>query len=62
MELTLDGVQLLAGEYLIDLAIETGEGIPVDYYREACKIQMLASYGDVGVVRIPHKWQLDKKA
>ena len=62
MELTLDGVQLLAGEYLIDFAIETGEGIPVDYYREACKIQMLASYGDVGVVRIPHKWQLDKKA
>ena len=62
VELTLDGVQLLAGEYLIDFAIETGEGIPVDYYREACKIQMLASYGDVGVVRIPHKWQLDKKA
>lgn len=58
-EITLDEVQLLAGEYLIDFAIETGEGIPVDYYREACRIQMLASYGDVGVVRIPHKWQIN---
>lgn len=58
-EIALDEVQLLAGEYLIDFAIETGEGIPVDYYREACTIQMLASHGDVGVVRIPHKWKIN---
>ncbi len=58
VEIALDDVELLAGEYLIDFAIETGEGIPVDYYREACKIEMLASLGDVGVVRIPHSWKL----
>lgn len=58
-ELILDDVGLLAGEYLIDFAIETGDGIPVDYYREAYKIEMINSLGDVGIARVKHKWKIN---
>lgn len=57
-ELVLDGVSLLSGEYLIDLAIEEGEGIPVDYYREAIKIDIISQTGDVGIARISHSWKI----
>ncbi len=56
MKLELSEVQLLPGTYTIDLAIECGDGIPVDYYKEAATIQMTSSTGDVGVMRIPHTW------
>lgn len=57
-ELVLDEVNLLSGEYFIDLAIEEGEGIPVDYYREALKIDIISQTGDVGIARIGHSWKL----
>lgn len=57
-EILLKNVKLLAGEYMLDIAIERGEGIPIDYYRQAYKIQMLSAYGDAGIARIDHKWSL----
>ena len=59
-EITMKNVQLLSGEYMIDIAIEQGEGIPVDYYRQAYKIQMLSAYGDAGIARIDHTWNLQR--
>lgn len=58
MEISLRDVPLLPGEYLIDIAIESGDGIPVDYYREACRIEMISSIGDVGIARIGHAWSI----
>lgn len=57
-EISLHEVNLLPGEYLIDLAIESGDGIPVDYYREACRIEMISPVGDVGIARIGHTWTI----
>ncbi len=57
-EITLSDVHLLAGEYLLDFAIETGDGIPVDYYRQAYKIEMITPTGDVGIARIDHNWNI----
>lgn len=54
----LTDVNLLPGEYTIDIAIESGNGIPVDYYREACTVEMVSPVSDVGVARIPHEWKL----
>ena len=59
-EITVKNVQLLSGEYMIDIAIEQGEGIPVDYYRQAYKIQMLSAYGDAGIARVDHTWNLQR--
>ena len=59
-EILMKNVELLAGEYNIDIAIEQGEGIPIDYFRQAYRIQMISAIGDVGVSRIEHTWKLKR--
>lgn len=55
----LDEVMLIPGEYWIDVTIEWGEGNPVDYYKEALKFEVVSNTADVGVLRMPHKWELN---
>ena len=59
-EILMKNVELLAGEYNIDIAIEQVEGIPIDYFRQAYRIQMISAMGDVGVSRIEHTWKLKR--
>ena len=59
-DILMKNVELLAGEYNIDIAIEQGEGIPIDYFRQAYRIQMISAMGDVGVSRIEHTWKLKR--
>lgn len=58
--LRLNDIPLLPGEYLIDFAIEQGQGIPVDYYREAAVITITSNVGDVGIARVAHKWDMGR--
>ncbi len=55
----LDSVMLIPGQYWIDITIEWGEGNPVDYYREALRFEVVSNIGDVGVLRVPHRWELN---
>lgn len=65
-ELTKDGtmkvkllkLNLIPGQYMLDVAIEGEMGVPVDYYREAYKFEMYSDIEDVGVTRIDHEWEL----
>lgn len=59
-KLLLEKVNLLPGEYYIDIAIESGIGIPVDYYREAHKIELYSTANDVGAFRVDHKWSISR--
>lgn len=67
LDLTRDGVvivnvsemSLLSGEYTLDIAIECGISVPVDYYRETYKFQIYSGWDDVGVSRINHKWAFE---
>lgn len=59
-EILLRNIELLGGEYNIDIAIEQGEGIPIDYFRQAYRIQIISALGDVGVSRIEHTWNLKR--
>lgn len=61
VELTMERVDLLPGKYLVDLAIECGDGIPVDYYKEACAFETYSPRGDVGIVRIEQSWDFPDK-
>lgn len=54
----IEALELLPGEYLLDVAIECGTGIPVDYYREVCRFSMTSAVGDVGTTRIRHSWRI----
>lgn len=56
--LALQNVNLMPGQYTLDFAIESGMGLPVDYYREAKKVEFFTTKDDVGLARINHKWEL----
>lgn len=58
VSILLKNVNLLPGEYLVDIAIESENGIPVDYYKKACIFEMVSSVNDVGILRIEHEWNL----
>lgn len=57
-ELHIETLELLPGKYWIDLAIESVDGLPVDYYTKAFNLEIFSTIGDVGVCRMNHKWQL----
>ena len=48
----------LAG--ILDAAIESDYGIPVDYYREVLQFEIGSMIEDVGVARLSHCWKLPK--
>lgn len=56
--LALENVDLMPGQYMLDFAIESGMGLPVDYYREAKKVEFFTTKEDVGLARINHTWEL----
>ncbi len=56
--LVLENVNLLPGQYTIDLAIQSGMGMPIDYFREAKKVEFFTTKDDVGLTRINHQWEL----
>lgn len=56
--LTLKNVNLMPGQYTLDFAIESGMGLPVDYYREAKRVEFFTTKDDVGLSRINHEWEL----
>ena len=56
----LNDINLIPGNYWVDITIEYGEGIPVDYYKQALKFEVVSNITDVGVARMPHKWILNK--
>lgn len=58
VELELSSIELLPGEYDVDLAIESGMGSPIDYYTKALKLEIFSDVADVGVCRVSHKWNL----
>ncbi len=58
--ITLRGVNLIAGAYILDLTIESDDGIPVDYYRDVARFEVQSPVSDVGVFRVPHEWNLDR--
>lgn len=57
-KIRIDDLNLIPGQYWIDVTIEFGEGNPVDYYKQALRFEVVSNVGDVGIARIPHHWEL----
>lgn len=57
-EIEFSSLELLPGEYNVDLAIESRIGLPIDYYTKAFKLEMYSDVEDVGVCRLRHKWKI----
>jgi len=56
LQLNLKNIGLLPAEYIVDIAIESEIGVPVDYFKVATSFEVYSNIDDVGVVRIAHEW------
>ena len=58
-DITFTDLNLIPGQYWMNVSIEYGaDGAPIDFYKQAIRFEVVSNVGDIGVVRIPHKWQI----
>ncbi len=60
-EVKISSLNLIPGQYLLDVAIESQIGIAVDYFREAYRFEVFSDISDVGVARIAHQWSISNE-
>lgn len=58
IRIILENLPLLPAQYTLDLAIESGDHIAVDYCTKIKQFEMVADRCDVGVARLQHQWYL----
>ncbi len=58
-EISIPDMNLISGEYLLDVAIQAKKYIAVDYYREAYRFEVFSDINDVGIARIEHEWKIN---
>ena len=57
VRLTCPGFRLAPGEYVVDVAIHSREGVAYDYQRRALTFTVTARTGGVGVYFPEHRWE-----
>jgi ABC-2 type transport system ATP-binding protein len=60
-EMTFADIELLPGQYVIGFSVEYGDGIPVDYWKTACEIEVVSDRGVAGAFYMPHEWNFSDK-
>lgn len=58
VDLKMDYMPLNAGSYSIDLAIHRPDGFDYDFWRECCTIDITNEKNEVGVISLPHTWNI----
>ena len=59
VEIDIKDLNLLANNYWLDVAIERGAGIPVDYWRDCKRFQVFSKKDEVGVLSLTHNWNMN---
>lgn len=57
--ITIDKLQLLPGEYILDVSIENTDAVPVDYYKNARRFVTFSPVLDAGCFRLEHTWKIN---
>jgi len=52
-------LELVAGTYHLDLAVHRRDGFAYDYQRGLCTFRTTSKTGEVGVARLPHRWEVE---
>ena len=60
-EMTLKDIELLPGQYIVGFSVEYGDGIPVDYWKTACEIEIVSDRGVAGAFYLDHDWKFSDK-
>lgn len=62
IEIALDPMQLIAGDYSMGLAVvDVKTQAPYDYYHNIVQFHVYSTLHDVGVVRLPHSFAVDQE-
>lgn len=57
----IERLNLLPGEYSLDVAIEAGYYEPIDYYTKAKKFNVVSETEEIGITQLVHTWSLCHK-
>lgn len=60
IEIVIDKIQLLEGEYVLDIAFHDEYGKPYDYIRRMKEFNIYSNIKDVGVFRMQHEFNIIK--
>ncbi|MCQ2504031.1 MAG: ABC transporter ATP-binding protein [Saccharofermentans sp.] len=56
-EITLKNTKLLSGKYVVGFSIERGDGLPIDYWKTACEIEIVNNTRRVGTFDLEQEWK-----
>lgn len=54
----IDNLPLLAGKYILNVAIVDADGTPMDFYRNYCEFEVVSDDRSTGYFSINHNWRL----
>lgn len=56
VELHMQDLALISGQYTLDLAFHKPDGFAYDFWREACTLQIISDKEESGAVSLKHEW------
>lgn len=59
IRLTCPALRLAPGEYVVDVAVHSKEGVAYDYQKQALNLTVTAASGGVGVYFPEHRWEAE---
>ena len=54
------GLPLLAGKYVLNVAVVDNNGTPMDFYRNYCDFEVVSEDRSTGYFSVPHNWRITK--
>lgn len=55
----IDKLNLVAGEYWIDVAIRNFDMFPLDYSEKGCRFRVYSSVDEIGIAKLEHDWNFE---
>lgn len=60
VSVTIDPLPLLAGRYILNLAIVDENSVPMDFYRNYCFFDVVSEERSTGYLAVQHRWEIQK--
>ncbi len=54
----IEALPLLAGKYILNVAVVDKDGTPMDFYRNYCDFEVISDDRSTGFFKVPHRWRV----
>ena len=54
----INNLPLLAGKYILNVAVVDSDGTPMDFFRNYCEFEVVSDDRSTGYFSIKHNWRL----